>query len=1857
MNRLQRTAYSRCIFAQMDNGCATAQLQYDRQAGVPPLLFRITCGIKISDGRRGFRMEKAKSALRRAAALLAALCLAASMTLPVYAESAEAADTPAIAEQADTIGTPAPEGNMTEPQDAEAAPTPEPTAEPTAEPIITPEPTTEPTTEPTITPEITAEPTSTPKPTRTPEPTVTPAPDEDAADDADEVETAFVKQINDYSAMYSAEESIPDSCTLYLAVNTDHYNAWKDKPGFNMKVCIQKAVSGDRESILPMQDINRTTADGQKIYSVTLSKNQDYNTDGKVYRILFQYFEGTIWGAQDVGLGGKDAVTDQSAYSSITEYADQLFDGNTSKWKPFSLDTLYAGQEMQFQNKTDAELQNVTAAFYKKDDSGEYQLVGTVQDIGNVAANTTVHGKIKIPDDACAYVQFKAGDVVLGKTYYNFYNEDADESKVGAFAYKAGETSCFIYNGTDNPPTWGVPGTPPGYARIYFDATFSYMSYENMGEKVTYGMPDNSGNLYCTLSGGSSETPTLKMSRLNDKERIWYVDIPSGYTTCQFSTSKTPSECHYGTATAPLNIKDAQEKYTEPCFYADSSDDVIVNDGQRDGYWGEKSAIRDVEKGKTKQIVTLDNTKNFTAQTNTKYISTTLYDYYTDFELNGNQRKDYGHDNDYNSNRSYVTFEQFDRALSNYYSDYVVNNADKKIDFPIYTGHFQPNQQGWSNPFGNIASNLNLYGWGSVGTDDYNRFMSVNNSTINVDGDGKFYTSAFQGLVSSELGADGEPTIYKTDLTEPHFNKAFLTGTNDEHAVLGKVYDDVAFPFTQGTVFANTNGDANEAIAKYWYFDSDERSLYLKQDKDDGSYYLEGSTKDENSHNKGSDNKNEEQNGEQTRNRGYGFFPFNQYTTGGANQYNYGFGAKLQFQFTLTDDGKVVVGDGDQKVPIRFFFSGDDDVWVFIDGKLALDVGGAHGKVSGLLEFGERDGKNIATPYVTSVKKGNTSYDNKNNVKTVIFNKQGYTFNYEGSKPMELDKGKTHTLTMYYMERGMWESNMAVAYNFPDHNELQVEKKVDVSQVDAAFKPFFTDQSLKLFTINIRNQATHYGKVDASTGGAPDAVTLPANFTACCYNSGNYQDTSASYLKKGETPTQNTSDTKDADQTVLWYAQENDIGSKFREKRLGSIRVSDDKLLNVSQMDTLTFQVYAVGGDNVGNLSTNFLYLQLVDKDGHRMGCIDQATYLNDKTSNNPAMRNDTWVTVRVSMEKLKEEKDEGFDLTQVKEIRIGDDYQRTVYFRNFTFTAKPTIKASFGFTVKQEAIPDYGSAQANELKPAYGALFTSNRGNGTQMVDANGQFELGDSEIVTFSDQFRRGSYISLEEVANNDLYDTSWEVYENGQLVNELKEGTTITNGNNVPLPLRKDKDNQPEDGRTERVSTNEGEQAGNSYDGKKPDANTLVFRSYTAPDNADPFTKLKVRFINKIKVGTLTIEKKEPEGEDVLKNNGKTYTFTIHFSNIGGIGLGGSGVTMTRELKVGDREIITGIPIGTRFTVTEEAAKDSNLQSVTVDATDGEIIDNAARGTITTENSAVTATFTNTARTLIDLNVIKLWKDAEGNDLAEADMPTAIWIKLERRHEGGTDAEWRTTQEYPNPIQLKRSALTGQWVYKFEHLDKNDVSQELEYEYRITESGTENGTYVPTGGQMTTADGFTYTLTQQPEGNTITLINQRQKPKYKLDITKQGIDGESKPVPLGGVEFTLEVKGTDGLYTAVTDSTQITDGDGKCSFTGLEPGSYRLTEVKTAEGYNLLAEPIEFVLTEDGQCTANGAKLGEISGGGAAGYTIALTINNRKGLTLPHTGADAPSLWVLIGLPLLVAGLLVLVFRYNRKGGKRS
>ena len=635
----------------------------------------------------------------------------------------------------------------------------------------------------------------------------------------------------------------------------------------------------------------------------------------------------------------------------------------------------------------------------------------------------------------------------------------------------------------------------------------------------------------------------------------------------------------------------------------------------------------------------------------------------------------------------------------------------------------------------------------------------------------------------------------------------------------------------------------------------------------------------------------------------------------------------------------------------------------------------------------------------------------------------------------------------------------------------------------------------------------------------------------------------------------------------------------------------------------------------------------MVDSTDKKKGCDanDTKSYLNTMLSGSVVMKNNEWVTVKLQLNKMPT--DEGFDLTKLSKILIGDDYERTVYFRNFVFTAKPVVNKTVGFSVEQKDIRDYGSATSGALMPASGAIFTSSvASNDTQAVDTDGTFDLQNDETVTFTDQFRRGSYISLQEAENPALYDTRWEVYENGKLVNPPLQGG----------------DTKPEDGRTETVdSTTVG------YNGSKPTgANTLVFRSYAAPE--EEFPKLKVKFVNTVKVGTLVIKKDQPSGETPLTGS---YHFTVTFSNVGGIGLGGAdGKEMTNDLAVGDSWTITGIPIGTRFRVVEETPTDSSLKSVTCNAADAKYdVDNGVRGTVASETEQVTATFTNTAHQLMDIEVEKQWLDTNGIKLTDNQSDT-VWVKLQRRHKGTSD-EWENAT---NPVKLTCNYMSGKWTHTFKRLDKTDVrSGNTEYEYCVVECASKDGDYKANG--TVTIGAYTYTASQTAlTDGKITLTNQRTDPKFALNLTKMGIDGAATPL-LDGVEFKLEKLDAVPSETPKTGTTAV--GTGELTFADLTPGNYRLTETKTAEGYTLLSEAIEFELTADGKCQrSNGESITVTPDTTSGVYNIALTIYNRKGFTLPHTGADAPSLWLLLGLPALTAVLLVLVFRY-KKGGRRS
>ena len=1847
-----------------------------------------------------------------------------AMALPVYAEVDLLPDAPDEVELLeDEPGTASGE-NTVPPEQNAATPEPEQSAEPEQPaPTETPEPTAEPT--PTPEPAVTA--TATPVPTVTP--TATPEPTEQPQ------KMYAAKSVDSVQAVSEGENT--ETHTLYFAVP----KSWNDCTVVKIHAADGGDPNKDNFYFLEMQEVSETK-DHRKIYSVVLKRDENY-------------CHGGLNGLEFCGYKGDPIVNENPAYTIViakvvnnnpswwrtfnpkdSNYiGGDYYDGETETWGTYTVGHKYfANQKMAFENKTSEPLTNVKAWFYEPNDEGTLEPVGAPillnsdESGSGIAPNSTA--TFTIPDGFCSFVRFTAGDNDTEEIseYYNFYNEEVTGENQKRFQYSEGQCYCYMYNGIEG-ATWGRPGA----TRIYYDATFSKMALN--GDTDDYSIPkanNSAATIYYRIKGDKeSESGTLAKDGTN--ENLYYIDIPQGYSSIIFSGEEIKGDEETkgnGVSTAWLTIPTDGNN----CFYADTNDDAVYKGTTRGGYWAPKGTLRDAETWKEPKTKVVDiAAAEFTEKPNTKYVTSTLYDYYTDYELNGKNRDSYDNDNAVNQ-RHWVTFRQFDQAISDYYQSYVDKNTGKSIIYPIYTGHFQPND--WEPKFANIASTLNLYGWSS-----YNIFIAANNSNYDIGGNtnGKKNAYAFQGIVAGQRDSDGDIVMNGTTLKEPHFNEEFLTSQNSKNAKLGEVYHNVEFPFTQKEVFVEPeqNNQQKGKGIKYWWFDSSKTSLYLRKDTKSDQLYLGNDSTGETtaeylseaSHNVDSAS---DPNKVSTQ---YGFFPFNENTTSkSAVRYNYGYGAKLEIPFTLTSTG-TVKDDYNNEIPIRFYFSGDDDVWVFIDDQLVLDIGGAHAKVSGVLEFDQRDGKkDTVTSYVSRVKNNKTRVDGAdygadncdegNHTTetriTYLNTTETYYKNASVSVP-NLSTGK-HTLTMYYMERGMWESNMAVAFNFPDNNELQVQKEVDLSNVhDEDFQKCFKNQ--KIFTFTIQNQATHYGTKDAVGSDADDSQYKKVNLTAAENEiKPATESTEGDYIFKLDANPGPDSGTN-TEKVLHWYAryQDTEPVSDNRDKRYGILTLN--QAINIKDERFLTFEVYVDSKDGGGgNLSLNNLYLELLDDQTPTPGQKGSlgTSGINGATYGSVEVKPDKWVTVKLDLNKMKEQG--GFN-GKVKTIRVGDNYSRHIYFRDFTFIPKAVPSKMTGFTTDQKEIPDYGSAESGHLENAENAQYTSSNDTDTQLVDKDGRFVLEAGETVTFSDQFRRGSYISLKEELNQNLYDTKWTVCENGQAVTSMKgdsKSVRVDNANKSLVSQSSPADG-PDDGRTE-VYDDSVKNDGYKVSKKPEEANTIVFRSYKDPDEtSSTLTKLKVKYVNTVKTGGLKIQKKAAEGEEGTING--TYTFKVTFNDVGGEGLEEKPIEKYVYINMNDENnpehtgTITGIPVGTRYTIEEVKTSDgSRLQSVTVPPnchSAQEIGNTMVEGVIVaSEDPELTAIFTNTQRTLINIEFDKLWKDANGKDLTTTNQPNEIYIQLQRRlANSAEDAPWDVV-DYPTSGSKYVTVhhTDNGWLYTFSGLDQYQINaddSQTNYVYRIVEGTVdEAGKFTEVKPNKTiTIKGNTFVVTAKAEAKisdgdstkdtqatatdgTITggsgkieLTNKLQNPKFALDIIKKDAEpnNEGQDVFLKDVEFKLEklvepttegepqkvdttyiFNGTNGTNTGSITATTNENGEITNAFTNLKPGTYRLTETKAHPGYNLLAQPIKIQFTQDGTCSIDGVKVQESDESFKPGdnntYTMTLTVLNRKTPELPHTGADAPSLWLLIGMPLAVAGLLIFTFRYNRKGGRR-
>ena len=496
------------------------------------------------------------------------------------------------------------------------------------------------------------------------------------------------------------------------------------------------------------------------------------------------------------------------------------------------------------------------------------------------------------------------------------------------------------------------------------------------------------------------------MEKVADSGNIYKANIAANATKVIF----TPDNTWNTGETNAVSIRDANAdlKTTYPCYKVTS-----FQKGSKQcwkGHWTTYSTGDEVLKERF-------------------YVSTNLVDYINDARLGeGNKTRGYSDNNQGTvvdgSEKGANVYSYLDAAISGspWYNSSGQNSKACQYTYPLYFG----NMFDTKNRYGRML-NGNWYGLNnfSVGAN-----VALEEKTTT---EGKcFYGAAAQGLVGDKL-VDGKMVDPEdSNVVLPYFSgeaiHPYKNGSEiDNNKNLSEYYNGLQFPFKQ-------TKDKNGVIT-YSYDSGKDYAVYYNFEK---NCFYESPEHIKN----------------ETTNDGTapedGFYPLNK-PGDPRKAVNMGFGTEFTIPFTLSKDGKINGQD------ITFNFTGDDDVWVFIDDYLVLDMGGAHRMASGTIDFAEKNVtvESAFTPDKSTTaawKDGATRANQTSEKRTKKFTQ----IKTEGKNTFEdimADDSKVHTLKMFYMERGMFDSNMSASFNFsPIPSGLTLSKDVDTKPVNDGLK-------------------------------------------------------------------------------------------------------------------------------------------------------------------------------------------------------------------------------------------------------------------------------------------------------------------------------------------------------------------------------------------------------------------------------------------------------------------------------------------------------------------------------------------------------------------------------------------------------------------------------------------------------------------------------------------------------------------------------------------------------------------------------------------------------------------------------------
>lgn len=718
------------------------------------------------------------------------------------------------------------------------------------------------------------------------------------------------------------------------------------------------------------------------------------------------------------------------------------------------------------------------------------------------------------------------------------------------------------------------------------------------------------------------------------------------------------------------------------------------------------------------------------------WINATMYNYRTASQIadamtkDGTLTEEQNYDVDSKNGQAKSIFDEsvykpYNEAVTKWYQDHSTDGKVNGVSVtPLYQGNIRA-----GNDFTNEKGTVD---WAKT----YFNFVSVANGANRKDGaSAASIKAAAVGLADKTLSANG--TIQQNGIELPQFSDAFMNANADSK--IQSKYDNLKFE-TRVTKKASGNE---------WY------SYDSSTDKNRSLDIANRQIKNYKNEVKGCKNANGDQNATA------GYYPFNQSQPSKIENITNCFGTRFDIDYAMPNANGVVNNE-----EMQFNFTGDDDMWIYIDGHLVLDLGGSHAMASGSI--------NLATMKVTySTGYYNATYDNvadKNSASCAYHEAEEFAIGNDVKKILQ-DTTRTHKMTIFYMERGLFDSNLSFDFFLPQTNSLTVEQKTDTSAVNSA---------LVNDTLQTANKDAFQTTIESNSKSATSNNT--ASVTEDFTRKDVYGNTQV--LQKGSSST-----------TQTGTAFENPVpaggefasigGTNFVWEDKNSTDTTKGKGTPTDGTVELLYNQSATFNDQFANGSK----FKLTSPDALKSFDLPNLTENQPTSKNNGRSRSDYYETT------LKVTDISGSELTpnggaynfgdgSDNAVKINAEYTNKVRVGSVAFTKNiqgdnPDTSKYFTFKIQMRNI--FGDTSDSEWKVYEGLDFTVSGIQGVKKLGSEGTVDLKHGETLTI-DGVPIGTEYRITEIESGDYSVSSvtqdTDVAKNSNMVSE-------TNGFNAKLP----------------------------------------------------------------------------------------------------------------------------------------------------------------------------------------------------------------------------------------------------------------------------------------------------------------------------------------------------------------------------------------------------------------------------------------------------------------------------------------